>query len=86
MRFVKISRSYLKREPKGYGIFHQWGQEGDQDGTYPVGIIEDHEGRIDTVPADRLQFVGINKIKEEDPEMAKMLFEKAEQKEKNDNV
>lgn len=84
MRFVKIYRSYLKKEALSFGIFHQWGQESDEDGGYPVGIVEGLESKIDTVPADRLQFVGINEIKKEDPEIAKMLmkqillFEKAE--------
>lgn len=41
----------------GVGLFHQWGQEGDQDGNYPVGIVELEDGSIVSIKSDYIRFL-----------------------------
>lgn len=39
------------------GFFHSWGLECCEDGSYTVGIVEDHHGNVYCVLPDWIKFI-----------------------------
>lgn len=58
LRRVRFYDGYRKEENKArYGWFHQFSQLSDDDGAYPVAVIELDDGKMVIVWVDIVQFI-----------------------------